>query len=748
MEKDQIIDKIEQVIAASGKLNSDQFTSILEGIVKKSGKEGEMAIVKFITEMNLAADIRINIMQTAGQIQNPIFLVPLKKVLDTEPNIHIKKAAALAIGKFNNQKALNILMNGLATIANPFLKTTITEQIDNIKKNNPILALLPRFLKGDKDKKGFMVVMDLLKKNVTTADAPVFSGYLASEDASIQRGAFEILCTVGDRTIQNGIFEFFFSKAEEFDPTEISDIENIQSLCVNIKEYFLRFPSMIFPQLGKLKVLYPKIKNLKTKRVLISIICHCRAPEAVAFIKDIYEESDSDLRDYIVEEASGNEQAIDFLFEKYKSGLVLKERVVKALLKNSKGFQYFAEHFESFDPQSQEIIVKSLPDTLQPQIVEFIKAIFKSDLPHLKRFLLSNIRINYHFSFKEVLFDPERQQEFFALDEDYLSTISQLFPIRTAQELLSKVTVETLDGQRFKDYVYRITDIIDHEIALNIRDSNLLSLLTTKIVGFSKSELNKSFLSILEKIKTFDHSTYRYLYDALSYYVDQRGDRMIEDEIHSIKRIKDNFKTIVEDLRKIEELEKELKRAFSKALPDFNQMRKTLDFYHLGVPFKLKWLTRFITEQFKKTDEKYIASWREFFKDFPIITQLIREGSSDGSTQTIDAVHDRLRIVLKLQEKSLIALLKEQVQEVLPFFKVLINEQQLETTDILICDTGNLKELMTARVTIPKRVYLLLENRADFQYFKALNPRAFFQPFSMYRIIRHILHELYIIRSI
>ncbi|MGE5343452.1 MAG: hypothetical protein ACM3SY_18440 [Candidatus Omnitrophota bacterium] len=748
-EKDEIFERITQVVSSVGQLKEEQFRSLLGALIKKGGKDAEMLMVKYINMQELPTENRIHIMMTAGTIQNPLFLVPLKKVIDFEPNIHMKKAAVMAVGKFNNQRALNILTSTLQTVGNPYLKSAISEQIDNIKKNNPILALLPRFLKGDKDKKGFMVVIDLLKKNMNSADSLMFIPYLKSEDASLQRGAFELLCHTGDRTLQSEIFQFFYEKSEQLALNQMADSDLFHALMVNMQAYFLRFPALIFIQLAKLKAIYPKLTNPRTSRIFISLFCHCRAPEAVGFVRDVYEKSDSDMREFIIEESAGNEQAIDFLFEKYRSGQMLKEKVVRALLKNSRGFQYFLDHFDTFDPRSQEMIVKSLPDTLQPQIIAFIQSLFKSDLHHLKKFLLSKIRTNFLFSFRDILFDPGRQKELFALEDDYLSTITQLFPIQAAKLLLQKSLEDGQDVYRLKTYLIHTAEIINHEPLLHFPDPDRLTQLGSKIVNSNSPELIALYLNLLEKIKTFENGTYRGLYESLSRFSDDRGALVQEEEIHALKRVKENFKTIMEDIKKIESVEKEIKRVFMKSIPDWNQLRKTYETLHLGVAFKMDWLSKYLVENYRKSDEKVRASWKEFFKDLPILTQLVRGANlSDATGNTSESYHDKLRIIVRFQDAILSALFKDQLIEILPHFNIVLDASQLEQTDILLCDGFYLKEYSSAKTLNTKRIFLYLENRAEFAFYKHLNPRAFFPPLSLYRMLKFMLQELYIMKPV
>jgi len=721
----------------------------MEKLVKKAGREAEQLVVKYFNMTEIPAETRIKIIMAAGDIMSPFFLVPLKKIIDTDPSIHIKKAAITAISRYANQQAMNILSAVYPTIGNPYLQNTILQQIDYIKKNNPVLALLPRFLKGDKDKKSFMVVMDLLKKNIKPQDISQFIGYLKSEDAAVRGGAFNILCTMGERTLQSNIFDFYFERANQLSEEVHGHCEELQSLTNDIKYYFIHFPSLIYAQLPKLKSLYPKIGDALVEKSLISILCHCRAPEALSYIQEIFNESDAGLKEYIIEESAENEQAIDFLFEKYRSGQFVKEKIIRALLKNKRGFDYFSEHFFTFPPEHQEIIIKNLPDTLDAQTVGFIKNLFKSDLKHLKTSILSRIRANYLFSFKEILFDPDRQNELFELEEDYLVTVTRLFPVQTVKFLFERIAGIEADTFRIKDYLNRIQDILRYEFVINSPDSHVISQAAGKVASLCNTDLTDMFLTSLERIKTFDSTTYKNLLDALNHFTQRKGEQLFEDEAYGVKRVRENFKNIVDELKKIEDLEKEVKRAVMKTTPDLGHLRKILESLHIGVSFKVKWIVNSIADYFKRSEEKFVPNWREFFKELPLLTPMVRDVIS-GNTQAADSFAQKLRIVIHFSENEYNALFKDQFNEVLPDFKIVIADRHisLEPTDTLVCDNLSLKEYINNHTLSTKRIYLLLESRSDFSSFKTLNPRAFFHPISAYRIVKQVLQELYLTRSV
>ncbi|MCP5048638.1 MAG: HEAT repeat domain-containing protein [bacterium] len=754
-QQEQLLAKIKQVVMGAAQFNDEQFRLILEGLVKKGKKEAELLLVQFMTTDSVDADIRENIIRCTGYIQSVTYMIPLKNLIEQEPRLPLKKAAVLALAKYNSQKAISILNTCLQNIGNPFLQNTIKEQISMIKKNNPILGLLPRFLKGDQDKKSFMVVTNLLKKLLNASDTTIFINYLKSEDMAIRNASLDLLCCNGDRSHQTYILDFFYQRlhpeqdqssrnaeSETQLPPVTEDEANV--LANHVKTYFLRFPTLILTQLRRLNALYAHTGDPRIRKIVITILCHSKAPQALTFIKQIYDSSEPELKELIIEESTGNEQAVDFLFERYQAGQSLKGKVIKALLSSQKGFEYFSTRFNEFDEDGQELIVKGLPNVIRPRMVPFIKTIFQSEHQHLKTYLLKRIRDNFLYNFREVLFDSQRLDELFKMESEYIRTIAQLFPVSTVKLLLDKIATSEMEVAKAKRFMEHIIAITKQGVVVTIKDNNLLELLVLKVINASSLELNDQFLTVLEQIKTLDRTTYKNLYDASNFFTLQRGDNLVEEETYSMKRVKDNLKNIIEDVRKGDALEKELKMVLAKSIADLNRLRQVLVNHHMGVAFRIKWVVHSIAEYMKHIDPKYMASWREFFSQFPLITQMVREARSGETGQDGGSLHDTLRITIRFEDRSLTALFKDQFKELLPHFNIVIDALQLEPTDILLCDSHSLKEYINSNTLTTKRVFVLLENRSEYNAFKALNPKSFIAPISVYRTVKLILSELYI----
>jgi hypothetical protein len=272
---------------------------------------------------------------------------------------------------------------------------------------------------------------------------------------------------------------------------------------------------------------------------------------------------------------------------------------------------------------------------------------------------------------------------------------------------------------------------------------------------------------MFEHLKTFDMITYKNFYDALHIFLNQRGDNLVEEESYIIKRVKDNFHNCVAEIKNIEALEKEIKFIFFKQMPDLVQLKKAMITYHIGTAFKLNSLLRMFVDYFKTIDESRAANWKLLFNEFPLFMHMVREAriiiNQQGEQQwnsigdssekkwdtpgTSKSFHDKLRIIICFEEKQLTAFFKDQLEELLPNFKIVVDERRLIQTDILLCDSHILKSYIKRKTLYTNRIFVLLENRAEFTHYKFVNIRAFFRPISIYRVLKLILQELYLLRS-
>jgi hypothetical protein len=754
------LEKIEKLVHSADKFNEMSFRMVLEGMINKGGEEAEYLIVRFIHDNTLDLSTRLNIVRVAGYIQSMYFLVPLKKIIDKEESIQLKKEAVISVAKYNNRQALNILNQALNNISNPVLLEVINNEIGKIKKNNPLFALLPRFQEGEKDPKNFQVTIDILKRILTPADAAMFTGYLDCGKPMIEDGAFEILCFTGDTAVQEAIFKFFQDRCSQIQCLDQPQCPELCALIQKIKHYFFRHPSLIHLQLDNLGARLFHTKDSRVREMLISIICQSEQPSALLLVDKVYD-SDSALRTVIVREYSGNDAAVDLLFEKYQNKTAdedLKKGFIQSLLKSRKGIEYFYSHFYSLEAGEKEMIVNQLPlgGETGHDLSNFVQMIFQKEPINLKVALMKRAKECYEFSIKDILFDSAREDEFSLVEQEYLDTITHLFPVTSIKKLMGRIAYGDLSMPRVKRYLEQVCQLITAGLVFSFEDTRFISRLVNKIIFFNNSDLNVLFLGILRYIKTFDLKSVKNIEDALSFFVNTRGTKINVKEGDEIRKIRIAVKDLLYEIKTIEDGCKSLDTMFARPVLDTDQMANLLSRHSLCIPLLSERVNQIIEKNLARAGIKALEQWIEFFQRFPMLGLQIKNAIAQKARQQKGALHSQMnqllqslpeepfKIVFRINDRRITALFRDQCQEIIPGIPLSTEADKWQEGDMLICDAENLKDFILKDSLPSKKLFLILEKTSDFSSFQEYNPRTLVKPFSAYRIMKEILRELYI----
>jgi hypothetical protein len=257
---DSVLEQIDGLVRGAGAESGRDFRLRLEDLVRRGGRSTENAIVHYITGRAVGMGTRIDLVRMAGYIRSDAFLLPLKKVIAMGEDDLLREEAILSIAKYNDRRALDILESALARIAKPQLQAVITQAIERIKANSPLLAMLPRFLRGGRDSDLFQVTLKVFKKILEPADARTFIAYLHHGDQAVSEGSFEILCARGDEAVYFFVAEYFREQARLLLRTAESRVgaARLERLIAALRDYLGRFPQF-FPQLR------PDIANLRER---------------------------------------------------------------------------------------------------------------------------------------------------------------------------------------------------------------------------------------------------------------------------------------------------------------------------------------------------------------------------------------------------------------------------------------------------------------------------------------------------
>lgn len=776
-EVQQQIEKIEKLINSPDKFNEMSFRMVLEGLISKVGEDAEYIIAHHINNEKLDLTTRLNIVRLAGYIQSHHFLVPLKKIIDMDENIHLRKEAIISVSKYNDRAAMEILNQALVNIKNPLLLETINSEVTKIKRNNPVFALLPRFLEGEKNLDEFQITIEILKRILTPADAPMFVAYLNCGRRNIEDAAFEILCFTADERLQEHVLPFFQDRFNEFSQnflfqekqaeepgktkkkseSEIAnDKERLYLLISKVKYYFLRNPSLIDQHLENLGTQLLYIKESRIRNLFIAIISQSQQPEAISFMGDLYDKV-PELREAIIKGYYGNEGAMDLLFEKYQTAEGdLKALLIRSLLNCKKGLEYFYLHFSALGIKEKEIIVNHLPYGGKHDISNFFKLVFQLNRLELKTLLLTKARNYFEFSIKDILFDPAWQQEFSTMEKDYLDTVTQLFPISSVKMLMEKITDKNLTVIKGRAYLKKIKDVVSPGFAFTLSDKGFITLLFNQVIQFKDPDLGALFLSILKDIKTFDLQTYYNFHESLGLFTSQQERKISPKEVEELRSARQNLNDLYYEIQRLEEGLKLLERLFARQELDFDQIGDFLTRRPLCAALNLQRLTKRISSRLQEAKPKSLRQWIQLFYQFPILAILVKDTilekihfQKSPLSPVLTKLHQSLpqepyKVVIQLNNRAFTAGLKEQCQELIPMIPISTESDQWQEGDLLLCDPDTLKEFILKNRLPSKKLFLLLQEQSDFSTYKSYNARPLIEPISVYKVFKEILKEIFI----
>ena len=776
-EVQQQIEKIEKLITSPDKFNEMSFRMVLEGLINKVGEEAEYIIAHYINNDQLDLATRLNIVRVAGYIQSHHFLEPLKTIIETDENIHLRKEAIISVSKYNDRMALDILDQALVNIKNPLLLETINNEVTKIKRNNPVFSLLPRFLEGEKNLKEFHIAIGILKRILTPADAPMFVAYLNCGQRTIEDAAFEILCCTADERLQEHILPFFQDRFNEFsqsflfqekqpeepggkkkkNESEIAnDNEQLYLLVSKVKYYFLRNPSLIDQHLENLGTQLLYIKESRIRSLFIAIISQSQQPEAISFMGDLYDKV-PELQEAVIKGYYGNESAMDLLFEKYQTAEGdLKALLIRSLLNCRKGLEYFYLHFSSLGVKEKEIIVNHLPYGGKHDLSDFFKLVFQTNRLELKTLLLTKTRKFYEFSIKDILFDPTWHQEFSIMENDYLDTVIQLFPISSVKMLMEKIADTDLFVSKARTYLKKIQEVVSPGFAFTIRNKAFITLLFNRVIGFNNPDLGALFLSILKDINTFDLQTYYNFHESLGLFTSQQERKINPKEVEELRKARKNLNDLYSEIQRIEEGLKWLDRVFARKELDFEHIADFLTQNPLCAALHLKRLTQRVSSRLQEAKPKSLRHWIQLFYQFPILAILVKDTilekihfQKSPLSPALTKLHQSLpqepyKVVIHLSNRSFTAGLKEQCHELIPMIPISTKGDQWQEGDTLLCDPDTLKEFILKNTLPSKKFFLLLEKQEDFSTYKSYNARPLIKPISVYQVFKEILKEIFI----
>ncbi|GEM_PF-1634576 len=748
--------KIKNLVKNAMKFEDMQFRLLFEELVKQGGREAEHLVNELVLASVIPEPVRINIIRSMGYILSSTFLISLRKILESDENIRLRKAAIISISKFNDKRALNMLNSALNQIDNPILQDSISTEISRIKKDNPILSLMPKFLNGVNDPKTFRTTLEILKQILNPDDAQVFIYHLNSEVPFVGDGAFEVLCWRGNESVQFSIFDFFRKKLKAIECFKESECIPLQDLLNKMEKFVTRNSQTINYILKELKDIYKITQDNAVKDLIINMFASSHKREVLSFLEDVYN-SEYNRKEMIIEKLVGNEDGVYILIYKFKNDPAYKEKLLLGLCTTQAGADFIFEGFEKMDPKYQQLVWTNINPSNYHYFTKLIEQFLLSPDYTRKKYALDQIKNNQDSSFRDILLDPKRESEFIRMHAEYIETISMLFSIPAFKFFINRMMNHENSRLLIRKYLEQRNMLIYAEPIIVLSDEDSFSDFADKLSKFNHKELNLAVLDIFYCLKTFDYKSFQKIQIFLEEFKTLRGVRLTPDEKGVLNKIQANLLNVNSDLKVIENGNTNINHFIEKTFPDYDLLDYILKNHYLSFFIQREKVIDRIRRVFKLTNEIDAFDTIKFFLRRPSFCIYFRDEIQqctkssnyllkNDADKLLEIMPQDMRFVLLFENENrkYYAGIKDQFMELLPDYPVYDGQKmEILSSDILITDTPSVKKLVSENRLNTKKLFVILKDKDEFISIRELNPKVFPPPFSLYKMIKAVLPDIF-----
>ncbi len=734
---------LKNLIEKANEYSDIEFRLLLEKFLEREGKEGENSFVSALLNKKINLKIRLNLVRVAGYKRNPAFLIPLKTIAETETNINLQREAIIAISKYNDKKALNILSLLLEKNSNPELESVLKGEISKIKQNNPVLGLLPRLVSPDTDKKSLKNILSVLKRIVGPSEAKLFIPYLNIKDREILMAIYEILCNSADASLKNIIREKFNEFYESIPCKTHIKCDTLYNLFIPYSVYISKNPDKIF--INDLKKLFNTSQDERIHELIIKLLASFPYREAMDVIAEIYEKKEN-YRETIIINLKGNEEGAELVINCF-SGLnkssshSLKELMLKVLLSTEKGVFFLKDKFQQMSDIDKIIVLSNLSQQHYKAFRNHVLDAFTSDDIRIKKVAIRKFEENYDFSVEQLL----KKEIIYAsahIEKDILNAIKKLFPVFLFYHLFYYLVEKKPSLKKSTDIINFVRDIAVFEPVL-VSSKYGLSDYITRSFEIMSNNPNKSvlvpFFTIFSKIKFLEAETLKSIEEMFEKLIKARGDKLTSEEKLEIKRVKENFLYIRKDLKKINEGRKYLD-IFYKNNESLENLIKIFTNYPLTAFLERKKIFNILSSKFETEGELYFKRYFSYFEAHRYITYSLFSNKKEKLLYFDKSKIKPQRIALVFKNRNLLPLLREQF---LLFFDDLeFVFDNYDQNDLIVTDSQfylSKKDEFNSK----RKLIIILNDIKDSSMVDNKFAKMFLPEFSLYRILKSTIEELF-----
>ncbi len=742
--------KIENLINSYDKFSDLEFRLLLEEILKRGGRDAEEEYAILLKNKKYSLGVRLNIIRVAGYIKSPLFLIPLKTIIDTETNINLRKEAIIAISKYNDKKALNILSDSLKKNRDKTLENIIKQEIGKIKQDNPVLSLVPRFLKSTDNKKAYTTILNVLCKIVTPSDSKIFIPYLNSEDKYIAEGSFKIICYTGDKSISNFILSFFEKSIKYIDCLTRIKCDKLYEIITILIKYITNNPETFELFYEKTKELYEKTADIRVKEQIIQALILGGKEKDISRIFD----KENNLKKFIIENFKDREDGVNFLTEKLKESDDYSEDIIKILITTAKGRKYLAENYKSFDNKEKGLILNNLSSDNYNEFKALVKDSLLSENPLIIKTALTKIKENYDYSVENYLFDKKTRDKLRGIQELYIDTIISLFPGKAFVFIFNSIINNTMSLKKLENHIQKLGILLSKNpiIILPKEKKDMIMEFSNIILRTNNSKLITESLRSFKHLNTIEPESFSILNEVLEYYVGKRKNKFNSDEKKELKKFIDNLKTNKELINRIKEGEIKLRKFFDSENGGIDTLFDIITHNKLSFFVYRKRIIEKLKNFLISNNFDLINRTLDFLLKVPNIAFVLRKEIEElqktdsfsikaNSKELLSLIPESLKIIIKFSEKANYPIFRDQFKFLFYEYEITDNGKP-EKGDILITDSRSLMENRGIELSEIKPI-IILNKLSDGAMIKKFGGITFLPEFSLYRIIIQIIKEIW-----
>lgn len=744
--------QLHSVIRRAESFSDQNFRLLLEEVLKRGGKEAESAYSQLLADVELPLRTRMNLVRVCGYKQNHGFLVRLKSIIEKEINVHLRKEAIIAVAKYNDKRALSILNSALTHVQGGMLQSMLAGEIRRVKQNNPLLAMMSRFLEGSGNPKAFAVTVQVLKRILVPADALTFVPFLDSEDPVIRTAAYEILCACADGEVQEPLLAYFRLQVRSLDCLAAADCDSLCHLLLQLEKFTQRQPVLAESWLADLRNIFDRSTDQRIHELVLAVMGTSGSGPALDFIAALYDESDV-MRPACRDAMARHDAGLERLIVRFRRQQSDRLELLTALLGNDTGCRFLADSLADTDVEVRDFLLRHLTRDNYRHFALFVRQILLSREPALQKAALNQIRLNQDFLSASVLLMDNAEETFNHCSESYFETLAHLFPARAFFRLFAKLGQMQLPGKILLRYFHWLDPWLEAEPVVEVNAPDTFRLAFATLTKLGNQEINFVLLDVLRRLKTFDPKTLALWQDILNEFTAHLKEKAGSDEMGHVRKARANLRDIGDELGHAGEGLRLLDSWLRQPGFDGDALENLIKSQPLAVFQRRAVIREHIGAALDADDAAVRAVALHVLSRHPRLAGPLAERLQALQPQPDLRLHfdlDELKAAVLRQPRfrllfhipALMPDVMGQLGDLIPEIPVAI-EGDIAAGDFLIADSPALKVLMVEGSPAASRIYVVLKDLADYNAIRSCQPLTLSMPLSLARLCRNLVHDLF-----